>query len=184
MDPSATAPPSACGDGVKPGTVLCGPSLRADAAVARATCAGGARVTVFGYGSLLSRWSCLRTFTAVHNFRLAYLPNHDRAFSLVSLSSFQRGAANPETKEMCAVALRAGEAGRGRGVVGSVFEVVMEEVPGYVKREHRYEFAAAAVTIIDRNAPDLGSTVTGESGVRATMPGSGLVLRSSGAMPS
>ena len=78
------------------------------------------RITVLGFGSLLSPTSARLTFPSLSNFRLGRVPNHRRVFSHPASIFFQRKIARTETLEMSSLSVEQCE---GKGFVCSVFEV-------------------------------------------------------------
>ena len=103
--------------------------------------------TIFGYGSLMSIASTLRTMPNAHSFRPAVLDGYGRIFSLVSISGCRSGAANWETKEVGALAIRScgssspssTRGSSGSKVYGCVFDIPEGELASYLEREHRYK---------------------------------------------
>eukprot|EP01087_Luapelamoeba_hula_P021678 TRINITY_DN7621_c0_g1_i1.p1 TRINITY_DN7621_c0_g1~~TRINITY_DN7621_c0_g1_i1.p1 ORF type:complete len:376 (+),score=77.64 TRINITY_DN7621_c0_g1_i1:137-1264(+) len=61
-------------------------------------------VTVCGYGSLLSRASCLRTCPNLRNFRYGKVMGYVRVFSMVSINCMRLGYSNTATEELAVCA--------------------------------------------------------------------------------
>ena len=98
------------------------------------------RITIFGYGSLLSVWSCRRTCPSVSDHRLAVLPGWQRVFSLVSASQLRNGNADAVLRQLAAVAVApAFQTESPPFTVGALFSINRDEFAALCKREHRYE---------------------------------------------
>jgi hypothetical protein len=82
------------------------------------------RVTVIGYGSLLSEKSARLTVPSLTNFRLGRVSNFRRVFSHPSSGFFKQGIANLETLEIAAASAEHCEGLP--GFVVSVFEIPIE----------------------------------------------------------
>ena len=105
-----------------------------------------AMVTIFGYGSLMNIQSKLRTMPSATQFRPATLPDYQRVFSLVSISSIRNGLANFETNEIAALAIcpiirstPSDSASSKHCVHGILFDIPEDELEAYFDREHRYK---------------------------------------------
>lgn len=110
------------------------------------------RITVLGFGSLLSERSSRTTFPDLQNFRLGRVPNYRRVFGHPASIFFQRGIANLETKEMSS--LTAEYAGEGSSFICSIFEVpnkdMMEDgVPSEAFLEREEEFDIVTVPYVE-----------------------------------
>ena len=64
------------------------------------------KITIFGYGSLLSPASTLRTCPSMENHRVAAIRGYERIFSLVSISQIKAGNSNVEKNQVAALAVR------------------------------------------------------------------------------
>ena len=89
------------------------------------------KITILGFGSLLSESSSRLTFPNLTNFRLGRVPGYRRVFAHPASIFFQRDIADLSTKEMSSLSA---ESCAGASFVCSVFEVpmkglIMEEVP-------------------------------------------------------
>lgn len=113
----------------------------ADTAFIEPCSAGSAdRIAIFGYGSLLSVWSCRRTCPSVSNHRLAVLPGWQRVFSLVSASQLRNGNADQVLRQLAAVAVAPTfQLESPPFTVGALFSINPDDFAALRKREHRYE---------------------------------------------
>jgi hypothetical protein len=84
------------------------------------------RVTVVGYGSLLSEKSARLTVPSLTNFRLGRVSNFRRVFSHPSSGFFKHGIANMETLEIAAFSAENCEGSP--GFVVSVFEIPIQKM--------------------------------------------------------
>jgi hypothetical protein len=84
------------------------------------------RVTVVGYGSLLSEKSARLTVPSLTNFRLGRVSNFRRVFSHPSSGFFKHGIANMETLEIAAFSAEDCEGSP--GFVVSVFEIPIQNI--------------------------------------------------------
>jgi hypothetical protein len=84
------------------------------------------RVTVVGYGSLLSEKSARLTVPSLTNFRLGRVSNFRRVFSHPSSGFFKHGIANMETLEIAAFSAEDWEGSP--GFVVSVFEIPIQSI--------------------------------------------------------
>jgi hypothetical protein len=84
------------------------------------------RVTVVGYGSLLSEKSARLTVPSLTNFRLGRVSNFRRVFSHPSSGFFKHGIANMETLEIAAFSAEDCEGSP--GFVVSVFEIPIQNM--------------------------------------------------------
>ncbi|CAK9138941.1 unnamed protein product [Ilex paraguariensis] len=96
-------------------------------------------VSVCGFGSLLSERSARSTFPNLINFRVAKLNDFRRVFAHVTPIFFERGIANPETKEISSLSVEPCE---GESLIVTVFEIQRSEIPALVEREHEFRFLA------------------------------------------
>ena len=94
-------------------------------------------ITIFGYGSLLSEASCLRTCGSARNHRVAVIKGWERIFSLVSLSQLRNGNSNVDKHQIAAVAVRKSKDPTAQ-CVGVLFDIDEEDFEGIRQREHRY----------------------------------------------
>ena len=81
------------------------------------------KVTIVGFGSLLSERSAKSTFPHLQNFRLGKVNDYQRVFGHPASIFFERGIANNKTKEMSSLAA---EYCPGSSFICSVFEVSNE----------------------------------------------------------
>jgi hypothetical protein len=83
------------------------------------------RISITGFGSLLSERSARSTFPDLENFRIAKLQGFRRVFAHSAPIFFERGIANPETKEISSLSVEPCE---GESLVVTVFEIKSSEV--------------------------------------------------------
>lgn len=95
---------------------------------------GSPRVTICGFGSLMSQASAQRTFPSLRNFRTGKVAGFARVFRLVSVSCILHGYSNPARKEYatCAAARR-----EDSHLLVALFDVDPDELPAFFEREHR-----------------------------------------------
>ncbi|KAF3340594.1 hypothetical protein FCM35_KLT09438 [Carex littledalei] len=96
-------------------------------------------VSICGFGSLLSERSARSTFPDLKNFRVAQLHGFRRVFAHVAPIFFERGIANAETGEISSLSVESCE---GEFLIVTVFEIKIEEVPSFLKREEEFRFLA------------------------------------------
>ena len=109
------------------------------------------KITILGFGSLLSERSSRMTFPELTNFRLGRVPNYRRVFGHATSIFFKRQIANQETKEMASLSA---EYDHDNGFVCTVFEVdskdMMEDgVPSQAFLEREEEFNIITVPYVD-----------------------------------
>ena len=107
-------------------------------------------ITIFGYGSLLSKASTLRTCPSMKNHRVAAIRGYERIFSLVSISQLRNGNSNVDLNQIAALAVRR-TSDPTTLCIGTVFEIEEADMVELKKREHRYD-------ITEMNAFDDGNT--------------------------
>jgi hypothetical protein len=81
------------------------------------------KITMLGFGSLLSLKSARVTFPDLENFRLGRVPNHRRVFAHPASIFFERDIAHLDTLEISSLSC---EYEAGRSFVCSVFEVTLD----------------------------------------------------------
>jgi hypothetical protein len=84
------------------------------------------KITILGFGSLLSERSSRTTFPELENFRLGRVANHRRVFGHPASIFFQRGIANLETKEISSLSAELCQGHQ--GFICSVFEVPSKDM--------------------------------------------------------
>jgi cation transport regulator ChaC len=94
-------------------------------------------ITIFGYGSLLSEWSCLKTCPSACNHRVACIYGYARVFNLVSVSQLKNGNANVEKNEIAAVSVKKSHDSSCQ-CLGVVFDINASDFEQLKVREHRY----------------------------------------------
>ncbi|CAE6193522.1 unnamed protein product [Arabidopsis arenosa] len=97
------------------------------------------RISITGFGSLLSERSARSTFPDLENFRIAKLQGFRRVFAHSAPIFFERGIANPETKEISSLSVEPCE---GESLVVTVFEIKSSEIPAFIRRELEFRFLA------------------------------------------
>ncbi|CAF2020951.1 unnamed protein product [Brassica napus] len=97
------------------------------------------RISITGFGSLLSERSARSTFPDLENFRVAKLQGFRRVFAHAAPIFFERGIANLETKEISSLSVEPCE---GENLVVSVFEINQTEIPAFIQRELEFRFLA------------------------------------------
>ncbi|CAN6360419.1 unnamed protein product [Urochloa humidicola] len=111
-----------------------------------AVAAPGGRISVIGFGSLLSERSARSTFPDLEGFRVAALRGFRRVFAHVAPIFFERGIAVEATKEFSSLSV---EPCDGEMIVVTVFEIKEEEVPAFIEREHEFRFLAVVPEGLD-----------------------------------
>ncbi|KAK9084287.1 hypothetical protein Scep_030758 [Stephania cephalantha] len=94
-------------------------------------------LSICGFGSLLSERSARSTFPDLVNFRIAELIGFRRVFAHVAPIFFDRGIANPQTREISSLSVEPCE---GERLVVTVFEIKESEIPDFIEREHEFRF--------------------------------------------
>ncbi|XP_028119727.1 uncharacterized protein LOC114317220 [Camellia sinensis] len=103
-------------------------------------------LTICGFGSLLSERSARSTFPELINFRVARLNGFRRIFAHVAPVFFDRGIANPQTKEMSSLSVEPCE---GETLIVTVFGIKKSEIPSFLQREHEFRFLAVLPETLD-----------------------------------
>ncbi|KAL1832570.1 hypothetical protein ACET3Z_002221 [Daucus carota] len=103
-------------------------------------------ISICGFGSLLSENSARSTFPHLINFRVARLLGFRRVFAHAAPIFFQRGIANPQTKEISSLSVEPCE---GKSLLVTVFEIHNSEIPSYIEREHEFRFLAVIPEAFD-----------------------------------
>lgn len=103
-------------------------------------------LTICGFGSLLSERSARSTFPDLINFRVARLNGFRRIFAHVAPVFFDRGIANPQTKEMSSLSVEPFE---GETLIVTVFGIKKSEIPSFLQREHEFRFLAVLPETLD-----------------------------------
>ncbi|KAG2619820.1 uncharacterized protein LOC120665755 [Panicum virgatum] len=111
-----------------------------------AVAAPGGRISVVGFGSLLSERSARSTFPDLEGFRVAALRGFRRVFAHAAPIFFERGIAVEATKEFSSLSVEPCE---GELIVVTVFEIKEEEVPAFIEREHEFRFLAVVPEGLD-----------------------------------
>ncbi|XP_015692564.2 uncharacterized protein LOC102710701 [Oryza brachyantha] len=109
-------------------------------------CPGGGRISVVGFGSLLSERSSRSTFPELEGFRVAALRGFRRVFAHSAPIFFERGIAIEVTKEFSSLSVEPCE---GELIIVTVFEIKEEEVPAFIEREHEFRFLAVVPEGLD-----------------------------------
>lgn len=103
-------------------------------------------ISICGFGSLLSEKSARSTFPDLINFRVARLSGFRRVFAHAAPIFFQRGIANPQTKEISSLSVEPYE---GENLLVTVFEIHNSEIPSFIEREHEFRFLAVIPETLD-----------------------------------
>ncbi|KAL6845017.1 hypothetical protein ACP4OV_025190 [Aristida adscensionis] len=106
----------------------------------------GGRISVAGFGSLLSERSARSTFPELENFRVAALRGFRRVFAHAAPIFFERGIAVEATKEFSSLSVEPRE---GELIIVTVFEIKEQEVPSFIEREHEFRFLAVVPEGLD-----------------------------------
>ncbi|XP_058212547.1 uncharacterized protein LOC131324560 isoform X3 [Rhododendron vialii] len=103
-------------------------------------------LSVCGFGSLLSERSARSTFPDLVDFRVARLNGFQRVFAHTAPIFFERGIANPETKEISSLSVEPSE---GETLIVTVFNIRKSEIPSFIEREHEFRFLAVLPETLD-----------------------------------
>ncbi|KAH7842637.1 hypothetical protein Vadar_007591 [Vaccinium darrowii] len=103
-------------------------------------------LSVCGFGSLLSERSARSTFPDLVDFRVARLNGFRRVFAHAAPIFFERGIANPETKEISSLSVEPCE---GEILIVTVFSIRKLEIPSFIEREHEFRFLAVLPETLD-----------------------------------
>ncbi|CAM0955893.1 unnamed protein product [Alopecurus aequalis] len=106
----------------------------------------GGRISIIGFGSLLSERSARSTFPELEGFRVAALRGFRRVFAHAAPIFFERGIAIEATKEFSSLSVEQCE---GEMIVVTVFEIKEEEVPAFIERETEFRFLAVVPQGLD-----------------------------------
>jgi len=146
------------------------------AACSKESTSGTAKITILGFGSLLSEKSSRRTFPDLEGFRLGRVPDHRRVFAHPAPIFFERGIANLESQEFCSLSA---EPAPGCDFICSVFEVNSKDlvvasddnatdntnmIPSAAFLEREEEFDIQLVSYVD-DADQTTSTATRKKGI-------------------
>lgn len=98
-------------------------------------------LTVAGFGSLLSEMSARSTFPDLKNFRMGHVGGYRRVFAHACDIFFERGIANPETREISSLSV---EEHPESEIIVTLFEIdaTPESIQAFIAREHEFRFAA------------------------------------------
>ncbi|KAF8058915.1 hypothetical protein HT031_005483 [Scenedesmus sp. PABB004] len=109
---------------------------------------GRGRMTVAGFGSLLSERSARSTFPDLQNFRPGRLRGWRRVFAHTADVFWARGIARPATREVASLSC---EPCPGSELVVSLFDVPFTPaaVAAFIEREHEFRFVAVAPLELD-----------------------------------
>ncbi|KAL5209601.1 hypothetical protein ABZP36_005224, partial [Zizania latifolia] len=122
------------------------PELASAADFAAVASAGCGRISVVGFGSLLSERSARSTFPELEGFRMAALRGFRRVFAHSAPIFFERGIAIEATKEFSSLSVEPCE---GELIIVTVFEIKEEEVPAFIERENEFRFLAVVPEGLD-----------------------------------
>lgn len=110
-------------------------------------------LSIFGYGSLMTYSSVLRTMPNAVHHRGGTLQGYSRTFSLVSISGVRSGTADFDTLEVAALGVRPCSS-PDAVVRGVLFDIPEDEFAAFVEREHRYRVLKLPVIDADAYAKD------------------------------
>lgn len=115
------------------------------------------RMSIAGFGSLLSIDSARYTFPDLQNFRTRKIDDFRRVFAHTAPVFFERGIAKLDTLEISSLSC---EEASGHSIVVSVFDVPYspETVQAVIDREHEFRFLAVQPLPLDA-----GSSATAQS---------------------
>lgn len=119
----------------------------------------GEKITILGFGSLLSERSSRTTFPDLEGFRIGRVPNYRRVFGHPASIFFQRGIANLETKEISSLSAEFCEGHK--GFICSVFEVpsgdmMKDGIPSAAFLEREEEFnIVTGIEYLSLENPDM-----------------------------
>lgn len=110
------------------------------------------KLTILGFGSLLSERSSRMTFPELENFRLGRIPNYRRVFGHATSLFFKKGIANRDTLEMSSLSAESCEGLP--GFICAVFEVshagMMDNgIPSQAFLEREEEFNIITAPFVD-----------------------------------
>ncbi len=108
-------------------------------------------VSIFGYGSLMSIDSAIKTMPSLSNFRLAKLIGYKRIFSLFAVDRLIKGYTSVNDIENAGLAIRPNkeEENINNTVFGCVFDILEDELPSYFEREKIYKVKKVPVITCD-----------------------------------
>ncbi|XP_062108666.1 uncharacterized protein LOC133819421 isoform X2 [Humulus lupulus] len=109
------------------------------------------RISICGFGSLLSERSARSTFPDLINFRVARLNGFRRVFAHAAPIFFERGIAKPETKEISSLSVEPCE---GETLIVTVFEISKSDIPAFLERELEFRFLAVLPETLDEKPFD------------------------------
>jgi hypothetical protein len=112
-------------------------------AISAAAQAAG-KVTIVGFGSLLSRRSARSTFPALENFRPAVLRGFRRIFAHVAAIFVERGIANVQTGEMSSLSVEPCD-DKDAELLVCLFEIPLSALPSFFEREQEFRWAYVPV---------------------------------------
>ncbi|PON61964.1 Butirosin biosynthesis [Parasponia andersonii] len=104
------------------------------------------RISICGFGSLLSERSARSTFPDLINFRVARLNGFRRLFAHAAPIFFERGIAKAETKEISSLSVEPCE---GESLIVTVFEISKSDIPAYLERELEFRFLGVLPETLD-----------------------------------
>lgn len=107
---------------------------------------GDRRITVAGYGSLLSEPSARETAPELRNFTLCRIEGYQRAFDKVAMVFFQRHGASEDRRDIAALSAFPKA---GASMIGCRFDVAESDYLAIYEREHRYRWAYADTFALD-----------------------------------
>ena len=129
------------------------------------------RITILGFGSLLSEKSSRLTFPNLTNFRLGRVPNYRRVFCHPASIFFQRGIADLDSLQISSLSVEYEEGHP--GFVVSIYEVpnegmMVNDIPSQAYLEREEEFDIIRVPFAELNENKVASSKTGIICARST----------------
>ncbi|EXC23289.1 hypothetical protein L484_005238 [Morus notabilis] len=114
------------------------------------------RISICGFGSLLSERSARSSFPELTDFRVARLNGFQRVFAHVAPIFFERGIAKPETKEISSLSVEPCE---GESLIVTVFQIQKSDIPAFLERELEFRFLAVLPETLDGKPFDNPSVI-------------------------
>ncbi|KAK9802978.1 hypothetical protein WJX73_002803 [Symbiochloris irregularis] len=109
---------------------------------------GQDKLSLVGFGSLLSIRSARSTFPELTSFQVARVNNFRRVFAHTAAVFHKNGIARPSTKEIASLSC---EECPDQAIVTSLFQIQadMKSVEAFIDREHEFRFLAVDVNLLD-----------------------------------
>ena len=104
------------------------------------------KISIFGYGSLMSIKSVQSTMPNANNFRPGTLNNYMRIFSLINRNENKNNYENEHSKE---IAILTAKSKKNSSIKGIIFDIPVYEFKNFFEREKNYRIKK--LNIIDNN---------------------------------